>query len=109
MISNLGNICNIFRNVETIDQYKSSSFSTVNIGTYPCRVSKKHLTAKQDSPATISDVQYYLYFNPGVNVKLGDIAQVDGIKYRCAEPYIARAGFSVHHIEVEVYIEEKEA
>lgn len=71
-------------------------------GPYPCRLSAKQLVAAPGEVATMLTNVYTLYLDdPAADIQAGDLIEIDGVRYRCAEPY--RPGG--HHIEVTVTYE----
>ncbi len=102
--------CKNYRLSEVLDQYNTpTSESETLVGTYSCRLSKKTIVAKQGDISTESSTVYYLYFPPytNVDIQLGDLPEVDGVRYRASEPYKAYNGNRLHHIEVEVYFDKE--
>jgi hypothetical protein len=69
----------------------------VEVGTYPGRLSRDRRSMLiQKQPDDVVKEQYTLYLLPNADVQAGDLACVNGSRYRLAHPY-ALGG---HHLEV---------
>ncbi len=94
--------CKILRSVETVDEYKTpTGYTWPEVGQYPCRLSRSRLNMVQRQPAqTVTNV-YNILLPFDADVKAGDLVEVNGIKYRCSEPYRPTG----HHTEITVTFE----
>jgi hypothetical protein len=73
------------------------------IGTFPCTIStvsaRKRGYSQGDPNATVES-QFTLFGPASMDVKAGDLVEVDGIKYVSSVPYRPR----YHHTEVEISV-----
>lgn len=95
----LNTTCTVYRLSETLDAYGSPTGHTeTRVAEYPCRVSRKTLTASQAEPATKTAETWTLYLEATADIELGDLVLVGGAKYRAGIPYSPGG----HHIEIPI-------
>lgn len=60
----------------------------VEVGQYPCRLSRKTIKAVQGSPDNRTEEVLMLYLPTATNIQPGDLAEVVGAgKYKASTPY----------------------
>lgn len=80
--------CSIYRNDTTKDQEYGRPVKTlILIGTFPCILTRKKQGFKQGNPNATVDSGFRLYGAADMDVKAGDIVEVNGEKYIASAPY----------------------
>lgn len=98
MIHLFDKVGTIYRHKEVYDEYNTPiGEDWAIIGNVPCRLTRrKDFGAKQRDPQSTIENFYTIYFEADVNIKAGDVVEIDGLKYRLGEPYKP----NYHHQEV---------
>lgn len=94
--------CTIWRALPQKDEYNTPLNGPEDyqqVTSYPCRLSRKTISAVHGDPQTEIAEVYMLYMPPTANVQAGDLVKVMGAgEYRAGEPYRPNN----HHTEVQV-------
>lgn len=98
-------VCIVYRNsIEpNLDKYNRPIKSNAPISSYPCMLTRKNSNSViQGSPQPYITEFTKLYLPHNVNVREGDIFEVDGSRYKGGKPYKLRT-----HIEINVSLSEE--
>lgn len=101
MMNMFDSTCSVFRNTTTKDQeYGRPVKELVLVGTYPCLLSQSRRKNRysQGKPNASLDNGFCLYGSPDIDIKAGDIVEVNGEKYVASAPYKP----ANDHIEVDL-------
>jgi SPP1 family predicted phage head-tail adaptor len=77
-----------------------SQTTPIIVGQYPCTLMRKTADYKQGTPNAVSSESFYLYAESVINIKPGDLIQIDDVKYIASAPYKPKN----HHAEVGISI-----
>lgn len=94
--------CTIWRRQPQKDEYNSPINGLDDyqeVKSYPCRMSRKIISAVRGDPQTDIEEVYMIYMPAKADVQAGDLVKIAGAgEYRAGEPYRPNN----HHTEVQV-------